>query len=55
MNAINGEPSGDQAVADARLIKSIVALVPAADNEANPFLLVLDAKHDVMQSELKMA
>jgi hypothetical protein len=33
MDAISGKPSGDEAVADARQINSIVALVPAADDE----------------------
>lgn len=33
MDAMNGEPSGDAAAADAQLLKSIIALVPAADNE----------------------
>lgn len=35
MDAMNGEPSADAAKADARLIKSIIALVPAADDEVN--------------------
>jgi hypothetical protein len=33
MDALSGKPSGDEAVADAHQINSIIALVPAADNE----------------------
>jgi hypothetical protein len=38
MDALSGKPSGGEAVADDRQINSIVALVPAADNEVQvPF------------------
>jgi hypothetical protein len=41
MDAISGKPSGDEAVADTRQIKSIVALVPAADDEVEILLDVV--------------
>ena len=41
MDALSGKPSGDEAVADAHQINSIVALVPAADNEVRMLTNVL--------------